>query len=124
MIRIVGLLVLISAGGCTQSSKLDACFSDLSVSAPLYNSIERFFRPADAVKGDYFDLDITQSEPQFHHFLSSLGVTETTVLSSLGAPHVRVPSKTNPKYPWFLAVKAQVDGSAYHVHVEGRQPYD
>jgi hypothetical protein len=124
MIRIVGLLVLIFAGGCTRSSKLDACFSDLSVGAPEYRSIEKFFQPADVVKGDYFDLDITQSEPQFHRFLSGLGVAKASVVSPLGATHVRVASKTNAKYPWFLAVRAQAEGSAYHVHVEGRQPYD
>jgi hypothetical protein len=127
MSHLISLLLLVFLSGCGQSSKLDSLLSDLSTGAPEYQSVRKFSQPADVVKGDYFDLDFTQSPSQFHRFVSSLGTTELATLSPTGAPSVRVASKINPKYPWFLTVKAEAaDGAekTYHVHVEGRQPYD
>jgi hypothetical protein len=127
MSHLISLLLLVSLSGCGQSSKLDSLLSDLSTGAPEYQSIQKFSQPVDAVKGNYFDLEFTQSASQFHRFVSSLGTTEPATLSPTAAPFVRVASKINPRYPWFLTVKAEAGDGAqktYHVHVEGRQPYN
>ena len=102
-------------------------FSDFSIGVPEYQRIESFTHPADAVKGDYFSLEFTQSPTQFGKFISKLGVAATNVLSPAGVSHVTVASRINPKYPWFLSLKAEaVNGQekTYRVHVEGQQPYD
>jgi hypothetical protein len=126
-LNIVTILLLGSFIGCKRPPKLEDAFSDLSIGVPAYESVETFDHPADAVKGDYFSLDFTQSSNQFNDFISKLGVTETNVLSPGGVPHVTVASKTSPKCPWFLALKARpLEGPEhrYRVHLEGRQPYD
>lgn len=127
MKRIAALLSLCSLMSCARSSSPDSVFSDFSIGVPEYQRIETFNHPADAVKGDYFSMEFTQSATQFYKFISKLGVAETNVLSSAGASHVAVASKINPNYPWFLSLKAEaVDGreKTYRVHVEGQQPYD
>ena len=127
MNRIVPILWLGILIGCTRSTKMEAVFSDLCIGVPEYQSIQSFTHPADAVKGDYFSLDFTQSSAQFHRFISKVSVAEGAVLSPLGASHVSAASKTSAKYPWFLSVRAEAVKGAentYHVHVEGRQPYD
>ena len=124
---LANFLLLCILAGCSQSSRLEDVFSDFSIGVPSYQSVETFTHPQDAVKGDYFTLDFVQSPAQFGAFLSKLGVAETNVLSPAGVPHVTVASKINPKYPWFLSLKAEALPGAerrYRVHVEGRQPYD
>jgi hypothetical protein len=127
-LRSIGVILLLgSLVGCARSSKLEDVFSDLSVGVPGYQSLGSFTHPADAVKGDYFSADLVQSSNQFGAFISKLGVAETNVLSSAGVSHVTVASKLNPKYPWFVSLKATtLEGTEkrYQVYVEGRQPYD
>src|SRR5256885_6818798 len=127
MSRIVPILLLGILIGCTRSTEMKGVFSDLSIGVPEYQSIQSFTHPADAVKGDYFSLDFTQSSAQFHRFISKVSVAEGTVLSPAGASHVATASRVSLKYPWFLSIKAEAVNGAentYHVHVEGRQPYD
>jgi hypothetical protein len=125
VLNIALVFLLGSLAACKQSSKLDDVFSDLSVGVPVYESIDSFDHPADAVKGDYFSLDFVQSSNQFSAFMSKLGVAQADVLSAAGVSHVAVASKINPKYPYFFDVKAKKDSERhYHVHVDGRQPYD
>ena len=121
------LLLTLVLMGCTRSSRLEDVFSDFSIGVPNYQTVESFTHPADVVKGDYFSLDLVQSSNQFSAFISRLGVAETNVLSPVGVPHLTVTSKINPKYPWFLSLKAEALAGAekrYRIHVEGRQPYD
>ncbi len=104
---------------------MDALFSDMAAGVPEYQRIEKFMHPADAMKGDYFSLELRQSLPQFKRFVSKLGVAEAAVLSPAGISHIPVASKINPKYPWFLSVKAEaLERDEYQVRVEGQQPYD
>lgn len=124
---LANLLLFCILAGCSRSSRLEDVFSDFSIGVPGYQRVETFTHPQDAVKGDYFTSDFVQSSTQFEAFMSKLGVTETNVLSPAGVPHVTVASKTNPKYPWFLSLKAEALQGAeprYRVHVEGRHPYD
>ena len=125
MKHLAAILLAASLIGCGRSSGVDALFSDMATGVPEYQRIERFTRPTDAVKGDYFSLELRQSSAQFNSFLSKLGVAETAALSPAGISHVSVASKASPKYPWFLSVRAQaLERGGYRVHVEGQQPYD
>jgi hypothetical protein len=127
MNRVIPVLVLSILLGCKRSSDFENLFSSLSTGVPQFQKIENFSRPTDAGKGDFFSVDFTQSPEQFHGFISKLGTTETDVLSTKGALHVKVNSKINPKYPWFLEVKADTTEAGekmIHVHVEGRQIYE
>src|SRR6266487_2296862 len=101
MNRIVPILLLGILIGCTRSTKMEAVFSDLSIGVPEYQSIQSFTHPADAVKGDYFSLDFTQSSAQFHRFISKVSVAEGAVLSPLGASHVSEPQRPALSTPGF-----------------------
>jgi hypothetical protein len=121
------VLLLLGCAGCTRSAGPESVFSDLSVGVPSYQSVQTFTHPADAVKGDYFSMDLIQSSNQFGAFVAKLGLAETNVLSAVGVSHVPVASKINPKYPWFLSLKAAAlegTGKRYRIHIEGQQPYD
>src|SRR5215467_2215135 len=100
MKHIGAILLAASLTGCGRSSRMNALFSDMATGVPEYQRIERFTRPADVVKGDYFSLELRQSSDQFNRFISKLGVAEAAVLSPAGISHVSVASKINPKYPW------------------------
>jgi hypothetical protein len=110
----------------TPESRFRELFTDLSVGVPKYQKLLRFSQPVDALKGDFCSADFSQSQPQFSEFLSRLGTSEASVLTSSGA-RVSVKSKMDPKYPWMLLVQADSTNTpdrVYRVHIEGRQPYD
>src|SRR6476660_8876484 len=90
--RIALLVLLSSLTACMRASKLEEVFSDLSVGVPGYQRVETFTHPVDAVKGDYFSLDLVQSPNQFGAFITRLGLAETNVLSTPGLSHVLVAS--------------------------------
>jgi len=123
----IAVLLLLGGAACTRTSSPEHVFSDLSVGVPGYQTILSLTHPADAMNGDYFSMDLIQSSNQFGAFISKLGLAETNVLSAVGVSHVSVASKINPKYPWFLSLKAAaIEGRErlYRVHIEGQQPYD
>src|SRR5262245_11994531 len=110
----------------TPESKFGELFGDLSVGVPTYQAFSEFTQPEVAIKGNYCTVDFGQSQTQFVTFVARLGVSEANVLSSTGI-WVRASSKTDPKYPWMLLVHAystNAPSMTYHVHIEGRQPYD
>jgi hypothetical protein len=107
----------------TPEAKFKVLFGDLSVGVPDYQALTGFTQPQDAIKGDFCSVDLTQSEMQFAAFVGRLGVPQAIVLSSTGV-WVRASSKTDPKYPWMLLVRADSTNATYHLHIEGRQPYD
>jgi hypothetical protein len=110
----------------SEESDFKKFFSDLSVGAPQYQKLHKFFRPADVIKGDYCEMDFSQSEIQFRAFAARLGVQPEKILSSSNV-WVRADSKINPGNPWTLRVEAHTSSSAtniYEVHVDGRQPYN
>ncbi len=99
-------------------------FSDMTIEAPTYQTLQEMTYPPDTIKGDYCILTFTQSESQFHRFATNLGVSEQKLLSS-SSDWIRVNTKLEPRYPWFLDVSAQATNlpeKTYLVHIEGRQP--
>ena len=116
--------------GCTKpttSSQFEALFSSLSVGVPEYQTIQNFFQTADAVKGNSFYADFTQSSTEFAHFMEQLGLSEGEARSPLGATGIKANSTVNSEQRWLLNVKVEgVEPTAniYRVHVDGRQPYD
>lgn len=126
----VAVLLICVLASCsrhaTPESRFRELFKDLSVGVPNYLAFDSFSQPDDALKGDSCSADFSQSETQFSEFLSSLGISETNVLSSSGA-WVSVQSRLDPKYPWMLLVQAHGTNTperVYRVHIEGRQPYN
>jgi hypothetical protein len=110
----------------TAQSRFRDLFSELSINTPEYQTLFEVTHPSFALKGDYCKLDFSQSSDQFQEFITSLGKSEQSVLSSSGV-WVRADSKLNPKYPWMLLVHADSTNAPdkiYRVHIEGRQPYD
>jgi hypothetical protein len=110
----------------TPESKFRTLFSELSVGVPEYQTFHGFSRPDDAIKGDFCTADFSQSETQLRKFVTRLGVSQESVLSSTNF-WIRADSKMEPKYPWMLEVRAHISSSttnSYEVHIEGRQPYD
>jgi hypothetical protein len=110
----------------TPESRFRALFADLSVGVPDYQSLTGFTQPEDAIKGDFCTADFNQSETQFAAFVTGLGVSQLSVLSSSGV-WVTVKSKLDPKYPWMLFVHADTTNAPdkiYRVHIDGRRPYD
>jgi hypothetical protein len=125
--RLGATLLLAGLVGCSHPSRLEDVFSDLSIGVPGYQRVESFMHPAEPFKGDFFSLEFTQTAAQFGSFIARLSVAETNVLSPAGVSDVTVPSKTNPRCPWFFSLKAKTlkgPQTTYRVHVEGRQPYD
>jgi len=101
-------------------------FADLSIGIPDYESLTGFTQPEDAIKGDFCTVDFMQSETQFAAFVTSLGVSQPSILSSTGV-WITAKSKLDPKYPWMLLVHADSTNTPdkiYRVHIDGRQPYD
>ncbi|HXI70653.1 MAG TPA: hypothetical protein VNN22_09905 [Verrucomicrobiae bacterium] len=125
----IGVFILFGAWlwhGFRPESRFKALFADLSIEAPEYHTFLDFSQPLDAVKGDYFDLDVSQSDIQFREFVKRVGVSEESVLSSNGT-WVSADSKIDPKYPWKLNIHADATNSSdkiFRLHIEGRQPYD
>jgi hypothetical protein len=110
----------------TPESRFKDLFSDLSTGVPQYQTLNNFTQPEDAFKGDYSEIDLTQSETQFRDLVSRLGETPKHILSDTNL-WITVRSKMDPKYPWHLNVQAHISPSNtnnYEVHIEGRQPYD
>jgi hypothetical protein len=121
---ILGCLVLSCSKPATPESRFRDFFSDLSVGVPDYQTLAGFTQPEDALKGDFCTIDFSQSETQFVAFVARLGVPQSSVLSSTGV-WVTAHSKLDPKYPWMLLVHStNAPDKIYHVHIEGRQPYD
>ena len=101
-------------------------FSEIAIPAPQYQTIRDFSRPADAVKGDVFETQFTQSDAQFHRLLTTWGLSAEKVLSAPGA-ETKAASKLKGDYPWYLTIKAvpaDPAGTSYTVRVEGHQGYD
>jgi hypothetical protein len=106
-------------------SRFRALFADLSVGVPRYQKFHGFSQPEDALKGDFCTADFVQSDTQFREFVSRLGVSPDSILSSTSS-WIRADSKMSPKYPWMLQVRAHLGSTSntYDVHIDGRQPYD
>jgi hypothetical protein len=130
LILAVGLACLIhfaTRPAPTTQSNFKELFSDLSIGVPEYKSINQFTHPADAIKGDYFTSDFSQTEIQFQHLASKLGVPEKQVLAPSGVSLITVNSKIDPKYPWGLSIKAEITNAPekiFLVHLEGTEPYN
>ena len=107
----------------TPESRFRKLFGDLSVGVPDYQTFTGFTQPQAAIKGDFCSVNLTQSETQFLAFVGRLGVSQASVLSLTGV-WVRANSNIDPKHPWMLLVRADSTNAAYHLHIEGRQPYD
>jgi hypothetical protein len=117
---------LLSLRPATPEARFRSLFTDLSIGVPAYQNFYRFDRPSMAIKGDFFALEFGQSEPQFLEFATRLGMAPVAILSATGAL-IRAESKTEPKYPWVLTIKAERANSAsntYQIHIEGRQSDD
>ena len=101
-------------------------FKDLSLGVPRYQRFDSFHRPLDAVKGDFFSAEFTQSDAHFREYLTKLGVSYDSILSSNGV-ETSATSNIDTEYPWFLQIKAAVNNSpekSYKIHIDGRQVYD
>ena len=110
----------------TPESRFRALFADLSVGVPDYQALTGFTQPEDAIKGDVCTADFSQTDAQFAAFVTRLGVSQSSVLSSTGV-WITAKSKLDPKYPWMLLVHAESTNAPdkiYRVHIDGRQPYD
>jgi hypothetical protein len=113
-----------------KSNGVKICFGVLILGiglACLVLSMKQFTHPADAIKGDYFSSDFSQTEIQLQHLASKLGVSEKQILNPNGISHISVNSKIDPKYPWFLSIKVEATNAPekiYAIHLEGMQPYN
>src|SRR5437879_419096 len=108
----------------TPQSRFQMLFSDMSIGVPEYQTIRELSLPDLAKKGDHFKVEVTESYAQFTRLITKLGVAEDAVLSQPGVSDLKVTSKLNPRYPWFLSLKAEaVDtpDKTYKMHLEGRQ---
>jgi hypothetical protein len=122
----LGCFVLSCSKPATPESRFRELFADLSIGVPDYQTLAGFTQPEDAIKGDVCTADFSQSETQFTAFVTRLGVSQSSVLSSTGV-WVTASSKLDPKYPWMLIVHADcinAPDKIYRVHIDGRQPYD
>jgi hypothetical protein len=106
-------------------SRFADLFADLSIGVPGYQKLRGFSHPEFILKGDFCTTDFVQSDTQFREFVSRLGVSADSILSSTSS-WIRVDSKINPEYPWMLQVRGRTGSTSntYDVHIEGQQPYD
>jgi hypothetical protein len=119
-------IVALSFRPSTPESQFQSLFTDLSTGLPEYQKLESFEQPVDAIKGDFFNSQLIQSETQLHRFAIKLGVPPKSLLSS-GGVLVRANSTLNPRYPWVLKVRADTANpldKTYRVRLEGRKAYD
>jgi hypothetical protein len=110
----------------TPQSRFRALFADLSIGVPDYQRFDSFAQPLYTIKGDFFSLEFSQSEPQFRQFATKLGAPRENIVSLTGI-WARADSRMNPNHPWLLKVRADVAASpdkSYKIHIEGRQPYN
>lgn len=110
----------------TPEERLRSLFSELSLENIDYETLHLFDQPKFAIKGDFFILEITQSEKQLRELLAKLKLSQENFLSSTGVL-IRSESRLSPNYPWWLEIKAHATNApaeSYRVRIEGRQIYD
>ena len=110
----------------TPESRFRDLFTYLSIGVPEYQTFHGFSQPEDTIKGDFCTVDFSQSQTQFREFVTRLGVSQASIISS-NSFWIKADYKGEPKYPWMLKVQAHtsnLNSNTWEIHIEGMQPYD
>ena len=124
-IIVIGIFLLIGWPH-TPKGDFEGLFSSLTIGIPEYENLGKFSQPEDgALTSDICLAEFDQSETQFRHFATKLGVSEKELLASNGITHFRVNSIINTNCPWFLNVRAtNAEPKLFRIHLEGVQFYN